>query len=106
MIWLGAARPPAWSGDRDGTWALPTVIGGPAVLVAVRIGVTESVRPVTYAALPLGVIAMPKGSFPTGGQAELCISIHDRNRRAYAAAAIAAPPIHIGHRARTPIPRS
>ena len=48
--------------------AIPTVIGGRAVLVAVRIGVTVSVPPVTYAVLPLGVIAMPKGSFPTNGQ--------------------------------------
>ena len=44
---------------------VPTVIGGPAVLVVVRIGVTESTPPVTYAVLPSGVIAMPKGSFPT-----------------------------------------
>ena len=40
---------------------IPTVIGDPAMLVAVRIGVTESVPPVTYAILPSGVIAMPKG---------------------------------------------
>jgi hypothetical protein len=46
---------------------IPTVIGGSAVLVAVRIGVTESVPPVTYAVLPLGVIAMPKGWLPPGG---------------------------------------
>lgn len=44
---------------------IPTVIAGPAVLVAVRIGVTELVPPVTYTVLPLGVIAMPKGWFPT-----------------------------------------
>ena len=46
-IWLEAAlgRPGQVIAMAFG--AIPTVIGGPAVLVAVRIGVTESVPPVT-----------------------------------------------------------
>jgi hypothetical protein len=47
VIWLEAAlgRPGQVIAMAFG--AIPTVIGGPAVLVAVRIGVTESVPPVT-----------------------------------------------------------
>jgi hypothetical protein len=43
----------------------PALMLGPAVLVAVSIGVTEPASPlVTYAVFPLGVIAMAVGSDP------------------------------------------